>query len=90
MPSAFKRQIHIALDPEVHFGLKKIAFESGLSMNAIMCHLGFLLVDDDWYLKERINELKHQIRERTTYPYCGVDADSLFDMIEKRHAIEED
>lgn len=90
MPSAFKKQIHVALDPEVHLGLKRIAFEHKLSMNAIIEHLSFLLVDDDWYLRERINELKHQKREKKTYSYHGIDSDSLFDLIEGQYQSGED
>jgi len=83
MSNAFKRQVHIELDPEVHLGIKQIAFEHNLSMNAIFGYLGFLLVDDDWYLKERINELKHQVREKKTYSYQGIDSDSLYELIER-------
>lgn len=82
MPSAFKKQIHIALDPEIHLGLKRVAYEHRISMSEIISHLGFLLMDNDWYLLEKINELKHQTRERKTYSYHGIDSDSLYELIE--------
>jgi len=80
--NAFKKSVHIGLDPEIHEGLLALAFENNLSMSSILSHLGFLLVEGDWYLHERINEFKHQEREKKVYPFSGIDSNSLFDLIE--------
>lgn len=82
MASAFKKSVHIGLDPEIHEGLLALAYQNNLSMSAILSYMGFLLVEGDWYLHERLNEFKHQKRERKVHSYQGIDADSLFDLIE--------